>query len=264
MSENVSPQVTEEVKPSGPILPATSDKNVKPSSALPVVGTFAVALLLLTVTSPYWVLDLFPPQGESWPISVRKEIPGYTVREEELGKEVIAHYMGADLVSLVYTAPDRAQISAFAATWITGVGPDLVYGPHTPDVCYPAQGGICLDTTRELIYIDIEGRAVPFGRRVYKLRTGTNVLIYYANLLGGSTFLEVGDRIWTRFMMALRTRTDKRREQAYLLVTTPAGPTIEAADARLREFIPLWVSTRGTHGLIREQGEQTTALVPLQ
>ncbi len=227
---------------------------------VPVLGIIATVLLILAISSPYWLLDLFPARGESWPISVRQEIPGYTWQSEELEKEVLAHYMGADLVSGLYRTPDNSVISAFAATWITGVGPDLVFGPHTPDVCYPAQGGICLSGKQDpLTYIDIQGRAVPFGRRVYKVRSGQTVVIYYANLLGGSTFMEVGDRIWTRFKMALRTRTDKRREQAYLLITTPAWPSVEAADERLLKFIPQWVNTQGTHGPAQAEGEQTVA-----
>jgi len=212
-----------------------------------VLGTVALVIFLLAASSPYWLLNLVPSSDETWPISVRKSVPGHEWTPIEIEKVVKEHYKGADLVSGIFRAPDGVEISAFAATWITGQGPDLVFGPHTPDVCYPAQGGICVQGDTKLHHITVDGRNVPFGRRVYQLRNGQQVLIYYSNLIGGSTFLEVGDRIWTRFAMALRTRTDKRREQAYLLVTTPVTPNLATAEKRLLSFIPAWVDVTENH-----------------
>ena len=208
------------------------------------IAVAASLLLLISTTSPYWLLDLVPVSGETWPIRVRESIPGYEWKAIELEKEVKQHYQGAKVVNGVFRAPDGFDINVFAATWITGKGPDLVFGPHTPDVCYPAQGAVCLEKKSTLYYFEIAGKKVPFGKRIYQLRNGHKVLIYFSNLLGGSTFLQVGDRIWTRFAVALRTRTDKRREQAYLLVTTPVVPSVEMANERLLRFIPAWVDVR--------------------
>jgi hypothetical protein len=236
------------MNPTEIISPAQNSSQKKYSSKSVVLGGCGFVFLLLATSSPHWLLNALPVSGETWPISVRVALPGYEWTPVELEPVVQEHYKGADLVSGVFRAPDGVEISAFAATWITGKGPDLVFGPHTPDVCYPAQGGVCLERKADLHHIDVSGKKIPFGRRVYQLRNGQQVLIYFANLIGGSTFLEVGDRIWTRFAMALRTRTDKRREQAYLLVTTPVIPSLEEANKRLLNFIPAWIDVTGTHG----------------
>ncbi len=211
----------------------------------PAPGAIAPILILLllgvAVLAPWWLLPLVRTSGETFHLGVTESVPGYSWIPADVPDTVRAHYQGAHISNGRFLAPDGRTITAFAAWWKTGEGPDLVYGPHTPDVCYPAAGASPVPGQKGNLAISVGGKNVPFGRRAFQQPDGPKVLVYFANLLGGSTMLQVGDKIWTRFVLSLKVRSDQRREQCYLLVTTPVGSELHRADEALDRFLQGWL-----------------------
>ena len=196
--------------------------------------------LVVAVTSPLWVFNLFSRGGETWDVSVSREIRGYEWRDEPVSEGARRQYGQSEIQNGNAIASDGRAIGVFFAKWETGKGADLSYGPHTPDVCFTASGAEPLPTEVRQQVLQIGDRAIPFGRRIYRTG-GSEVLVYFAHLLGGSTTLEVGRGILTRLALSFRLRTDRRREQCYILVTTSIHPSIAAADAAIQAFIPRWL-----------------------
>jgi hypothetical protein len=205
----------------------------------------AVALVLLAglvaaVTSPMWIFGLFSRGGDTWDVSVAREIPGYEWRDEPMSEGARKQYGESEILNGSAVAPNGSTIGAFFAKWETGKGADLSYGPHTPDVCFTASGAEPLPTDVRQQIIRVGDREIPFGRRLYRVG-GSEVLVYFVHLLGGATTLEVGRGILTRLALNFKLRTDRRRQQCYILITSPAQSSIDAADAAIRSFIPLWL-----------------------
>jgi len=218
---------------------------MKSDGAIPSRAPVAIAVVLLiglvvAVTSPLWVFNLFSRTGETWDVSGAREIPGYAWHDEPMSEGAARQYGQSEIQNGTATAQDGRTISVFFAKWETGKGADLSYGPHTPDVCFTASGAKPLPTEVRQQIVTVGGRSIPFGRRLYR-SGGAEVLVYFVHLLGGSTTLEVGRSIFTRLALNFRLRTDRRREQCYILVTTPTQPSIEAADVAIQRFIPLWL-----------------------
>lgn len=206
-------------------------------AAVALVLTLA---LVAAVTSPLWVFNLFSRGGETWDVSASRAIGGYEWRDEPMSEGARQQYGQSEIQNGSAIAPDGRVIGAFFAKWETGKGADLSYGPHTPDVCFTASGAEPLPTEIREQTLRVGERDVPFGRRLYRTG-GSEVLVYFVHLLGGSTTLEVGRGILTRLALNFRLRTDRRREQCYILVTTPTHPSVEAADAAIQAFIPRWL-----------------------
>lgn len=203
----------------------------------------AVALLVglvAAVTSPLWIFGLFARGGETCDVSVLRDIPGYQWRDEPMSDGARQQYGESQIQNGSAIAPDGRTIGAFFAKWETGKGADLSYGPHTPDVCFTASGAEPLPTELRQQTLRVGDRDVPFGRRLYRVG-GSEVLVYFVHLLGGTTTLEVGRGILTRLALNFKLRTDRRRQQCYILITTPTHPSVESADAALQTFIPLWL-----------------------
>jgi hypothetical protein len=209
--------------------------------AAPVV---VLALLGAAMTSPQWLLAFVKADGRAQRVWVRQEVPGYTWHPEEMEKGTLIHYEGCTLRNGYYKAEDGRVVMAFASTWLTGHGADLVNGPHTPDVCYPAAGGSRVASKPERVTIRAGGESFGFGRRVYRSSGGGLSLVYFIHLLGGTVPLEVGSHSWERVGLALRLRADARKDQLYMLVTTPlrGEEDIPAADESLGGFIANWVT----------------------
>lgn len=202
--------------------------------------------LVVAVTSPLWVFDLFARGGETWDVSGTRDIAGCKWHDEPMSEGAARQYGQSEIQNGTAVAPDGRAISVFFAKWETGKGADLSYGPHTPDVCFTASGAQPLPTDVRQQTIQIGDRSIPFGRRIYRIG-GSETLVYFVHLLGGSTTLEVGRSILTRLALNFRLRTDRRREQCYILVTTPTYPSIEAADEALQAFIPRWLRITADH-----------------
>jgi hypothetical protein len=218
-------------------------------SAVRWLGPLAVLVLLgVAVSAPRWLPRFVKADGKSQRVWVREELDGYGWRPEKLDAGTLQHYEGCTLVNGTYSVPGGRGITAFAATWFTGKGADLVNGPHTPDVCYPAAGASRVASRPDRVQIPIAGQSFGFGRRIYRDGNGRLSLIYYTHLLGGTVPLEVGRHSWTRVKLALQLKADRRRDQLYLLVTTPltGEADAETADATLQSFLSKWVTVDAT------------------
>lgn len=208
---------------------------------VPVIAAVVLlAGLVAAVTSPMWIFGLFSRGGDTWDVSALRDIRAYEWRDEPMSEGARKQYGESEIQNGSAIAPDGRTINAFFAKWETGKGADLSYGPHTPDVCFTASGAEALPTEVRQQIVRVGDRDIPFGRRLYRVG-GSEVLVYFVHLLGGATTLEVGRGILTRLALNFKLRTDRRREQCYILITTPTHPSIQSADEAIRAFIPLWL-----------------------
>ncbi len=217
-----------------------SDRGGTPRGVSAPAALALVAGLVAAVTSPLWVFGLFSTGGATWDVSVTREIPGYQWRDEPMSEGARKQYGESEIQNGNAVGPDGRVIGAFFAKWETGKGADLAYGPHTPDVCFTASGARPLPTEILQQVVRVGDRDVPFGRRLYRVG-GSETLVYFVHLLGGATTLEVGRGILTRLALNFKLRTDRRREQCYILVTTPTQSSVQAADEAIQAFIPRWL-----------------------
>lgn len=235
----------------------------------------AIAALVLAIWAfpRFWYTRQDPAAATQW-LGTRTNLPGWTYRgvavDQSAERLLVADRLeNGEFVKAGQERSRRDPVRVFAAWRLREDPREIGLFVHTPDRCWVQSGWDIEASAPEVVTVAVHGRDLAFERRIFANR-GHRELVYFTGLVAGQTLpyrldhnLSVSRRVvsagaadherttranrwndsllWRRVLESFLSRRPLLGPKQFLRISTPLDGGVEAADARIRAFLPLWL-----------------------
>ena len=233
----------------------------------------AVLVLSIWVFPRFWYTRKDPASATQW-LDTRTNVVGWKYHAVPVDSSA-ERLLVADRLENGEFLPEakgsRAgdTVRVFAAWRLKEDPREIGLFVHTPDRCW-VQGGWDIEASApDIVTVPVHGRDLSFERRVFSSH-GQKELVYFTGLVAGQTLpyrldhnLSVSRRVvakgamekerttkasrwndsllWRRVVESFLSRRPLLGPKQFLRISTPLDGGDEAADRRIREFLPQWL-----------------------